>query len=73
MPGLTLGVDRDVCIGSGMCVVYAPGTFDQDAEAKAIVREPATDALDVVRAAVEACPTGAIRLTTDEHRGEEPR
>jgi ferredoxin len=72
VPALTPGVDRDVCIGSGMCVVYAPGTFDQDAEAKAVVREPATDGLDVVRAAVEACPTGAIRLTTDEDGGEEP-
>ena len=72
MPALTLGVERDVCIGSGMCVVYAPGTFDQDGEAKAVVREPATDGLDVVRAAVEACPTGAVRLTTDEDRGEAP-
>ena len=57
-----VSVDRDVCIGSGMCVVYAPGTFDQDGEAKAVVREGATDGLDIVRVAVEACPTRALQL-----------
>ena len=30
-------IDRDVCMGSGMCVVYAPGTFAQDDEAKVVV------------------------------------
>lgn len=59
-------IDRDRCIGSGMCVVYAPGTFDQDTTAKAVVREPADDDLDEVRAAVEACPTSALSLVTDE-------
>ena len=70
MPGLTLTVDRDVCIGSGMCVVYAPGTFDQDAEAKSVVRDPVTDDAGTVRTAVEACPTGAIRLTVDDGEGD---
>ncbi len=63
-------VDRDVCIGSGMCVVYAPGTFDQDAEAKAVVRDGASDGLDTVRTAVEACPTRALQLNEDP--GREP-
>jgi ferredoxin len=63
--GWSVAVDRDVCIGSGMCVMYAGGTFDQDAEAKSFVRSPATGGLDEVRAAAEACPTGAIRLTID--------
>ncbi len=59
----SVSVDRDQCIGSGMCVMYAGETFDQDAEAKAFVRSPATGGLDDVRAAVEACPTAAIQLT----------
>ena len=57
-----VSIDRDVCIGSGMCVVYAPGTFDQDDEAKVVLRDPSTDGLDDIRVAVEACPTRAIRL-----------
>ena len=51
-----------------MCVTYAAGTFDQDAEAKVVLLDPVTDELDAVRAAVEACPTRAITLTIE---GEE--
>ena len=58
----TVTVDRDVCIGSGMCLVYAPGTFEHDGEAKAVVVDSPTDSLDEVRTAVEGCPTGALRL-----------
>jgi ferredoxin len=61
--GWSVTVDRDVCIGSGTCVMYAGGTFDQDAEAKSFVRHPRAGGLDEVRAAAEACPTGAIHLT----------
>ena len=57
-----IGIDRDACIGSGSCVVYAPGTFTQDAEAKAVVLDDPTDSLDTVRIAVEACPTRALQL-----------
>jgi ferredoxin len=60
-------VDRDLCIGSGSCVLYAPATFAQDDEAKAYVVDPdaplAGDDLEAVRTAVEACPTHALRMT----------
>ena len=56
-------VDRDACIGSGMCVMYAPGTFANDDEAKAVVLDPPGDPDEVVAAAVEACPMGALSLT----------
>jgi len=49
-------------MGSGMCTVYAPGTFTQDDQAKVVVLEPSTDPLESVRAAIEACPTGALEL-----------
>jgi ferredoxin len=58
----SIAVDRDVCIGSGNCVLYAPATFSQDAEAKAVVADPTGDDLDTVRVAVEACPTRALTL-----------
>jgi ferredoxin len=63
--GWAVTVDRDTCIGSGMCVVYAPGTFVHDDAAKAMVRTPSTDDVDAVRTAVEACPTRALRLVTE--------
>ena len=36
----TIVVDRELCMGSGMCIVYAPGTFAHDDETKAIVVDP---------------------------------
>ena len=65
-----ISIDRDLCMGSGMCVVYAPGTFAHDDETKAVVVDPPGDPIDSVRIAVEACPTGALRLVTDEHEHE---
>ncbi|MGH3971253.1 MAG: ferredoxin [Mycobacterium sp.] len=56
--------DRECCMGSGMCSVYAPGTFTQDAEAKVVVIDPAGDPIEAIQAAVEACPTGALQLTS---------
>jgi ferredoxin len=59
-------IDRDVCIGSGVCVVYAGGTFTQDEESKSVLLVPTTDSAEQIRIAVEACPTGALRLSTSE-------
>jgi ferredoxin len=59
---LDIAVDHDCCMGSGMCTVYAPGTFTQDDQAKVVVIESSTDPLESIRIAVEACPTGALEL-----------
>jgi ferredoxin len=64
MPEVT--VDRERCLGSGMCIVYAPGTFAHDAEAKAVVVNPSGDPLDAIRNAVEACPTSALHIDEGE-------
>jgi ferredoxin len=62
----SIEIDRERCMGSGNCVIYAPGTFDNDEEARAVLRHPSTDNLDEIRAAVESCPTGAIQLTIQQ-------
>lgn len=53
-------------MGSGMCIMYAPATFAHDHETKAVVVDPGGDALENIRTAVEACPTGALTLTEPE-------
>ena len=58
-------IDRDVCMGSGLCIVYASSTFAHDDEAKAIVVDPVGDTPEAIRVAVEACPTGALRIVED--------
>jgi ferredoxin len=55
-------VNREICMGSGMCFVYAPNTFDVDDEAKSFVRDSDGDPIDSIRTAIEACPTRALRL-----------
>ena len=57
-----LSVDRELCLGSGMCIVYAPNTFAHDDQAKAVVVNPDGDPIEAIRTAVEGCPTSAIRL-----------
>jgi ferredoxin len=53
-------------MGSGMCVMYAPGTFANDDQTKAIVIDPGGDPEESIRIAVEACPTGALTLSDNE-------
>jgi ferredoxin len=65
-PVWSIAIDRERCTGSGMCIVYAPGTFAHDDETKAVVLDPPTDGIDEVQAAAEGCPAAAIRLKIDE-------
>jgi ferredoxin len=60
--GWEIIVDRQVCMGSGMCCMYAPNTFDIDEETKSFVKNADGDPIEAIRTAVEACPTGALRL-----------
>jgi ferredoxin len=62
---LAITIDRDACIGSGLCTVYAAATFTQDDHAKAVALEPPGDDDDAIRTAVEACPTRALQLADE--------
>lgn len=64
-----IAIDRELCMGSGLCLVYAPGTFAHDDETKAIVVDPTGDTREALMTAAEACPTGALRVLVDENEG----
>jgi len=49
-----------------MCTMYAPGTFAQDDDNKAVVTGPEGDPFEHVSIAVEACPTGALSLAHND-------
>jgi ferredoxin len=68
-PTWSIEVDRELCMGSGMCIVYAPGSFEHDEHTKAVVVDPPGDPIDAIRNAVQACPTSALRLVTDDDEG----
>ena len=62
---MRVAADRDVCIGSGNCVLTAPTVFDQDEdEGLVVVLDSDVEPRDVddVREAVAHCPSGALRL-----------
>lgn len=58
-------VDRDRCIGAGLCALTAPDIFDQDpAEALVIILDetPPETAHPAVLQAIDRCPASVIQL-----------
>ncbi len=63
---VTVTIDRELCMGSGLCVMYAPESFAHDDESKAVVIDASAARLEEIQIAIDACPTSAISLMTDE-------
>lgn len=56
-------VDMGLCGSHGQCEFVAPEVFELDDEGElTYVEEPGRDQEDLVRQAVRACPTRAIRI-----------
>ncbi|WP_308163129.1 ferredoxin [Nocardia alni] len=55
-------MDRERCIDAGMCVLTAPGAFDQDTEDGRAALLDRTAEPGAVREAVRPCPPGAITI-----------
>lgn len=53
-------VDRDLCIGIGNCVAFAPSVFELDAESKAVVLDPSSVDESTLLEAAKSCPEQAI-------------
>lgn len=63
---LDIRVNRDLCMGSGQCTVYAPGTFGQDESTIAMVIDPDGSSEAEIRDAISACPTGALSVAGED-------
>lgn len=61
-------MDRDLCIGVGNCVVYAPTVFKLDEENKAVLLDPSSVEEDTLMEAAESCPEDAIIVEDDDGR-----
>lgn len=59
-------VDRDLCIGVGNCVAFAPTVFKFDEENKAVVLDSSSVDDDTLLEAAESCPEQAIIVEDDE-------
>lgn len=52
-------VNKNVCIGCGLCTTVAPETFELT-EGKAMVKNPDGDAQEKIQEAIDSCPVSAI-------------
>ena len=57
-----ISVDKDLCIGSAMCVAIAPGRFVLDERQRSGPVEAGIDPDELVRDAAASCPSEAISL-----------
>ncbi|WP_432141235.1 ferredoxin [Streptomyces sp. bgisy084] len=67
-----LSIDRDRCIGAGMCALTAPEVFDQDAEdGLVLLRTAAPPPGQHARARLAAglCPAAALTVTEQDGTG----
>ncbi|ANW21638.1 ferredoxin [Streptomyces clavuligerus] len=63
---MEIRIDRERCLGAGMCALTAPGLFDQDAEdGRVLLLNPRPDPEQHAAAQESAwlCPAGAITAT----------
>ena len=59
---LKITVDRETCIGDGLCCDEAPDTFEMDDDQKACVKKPVTDGKEAILGAAGNCPVDAIKV-----------
>ncbi|GAA2022759.1 hypothetical protein GCM10009839_20290 [Catenulispora yoronensis] len=58
-------VDKDLCIGSGGCVLRAPDGFELDAARQSCARHEVMASSDAVLDAAENCPVEAISIVEE--------
>jgi ferredoxin len=61
---MQISADTGVCVGAGQCVLTAPDIFDQDEQAIVVLlnKEPGPADQELVRWAVDRCPSGALTV-----------
>ena len=59
---IKITIDRDKCVGAGVCVALAPEVFQLDDEDKATVIAADGAPIEDIRDAADRCPTGAIAV-----------
>ena len=59
---LKITVDRDTCIGDGLCCSDAPETFEMDDDQIAVLKNPIGDDRGTIVEAATNCPVEAIKV-----------
>jgi len=65
--GMSVKVDRDLCIGAATCIAVAVKTFNLDTEAKAVILDSADEETrEAIIEAAKSCPTAAIIIKDEK-------
>jgi ferredoxin len=67
---LDISVDHNRCVGSTMCVQFAPEVFALDGAGQSVVQDPGGATRDEIIDAASQCPMEAITVA-DAATGEE--
>lgn len=70
MAELDISVNHNRCVGSTMCIQFAPEVFALDDAGQSVVTDPGGSARDQVLDAASQCPMEAITVV-DATTGEE--
>jgi len=68
---LKICIDREQCIGDGLCVNEAPEPFGLDDDPKAFILDGPGDGLEYILAAAKSCPVDIIAVK-DDATGKKP-
>lgn len=66
--GLSISIDRSLCVGFGDCVDEAVEAFRLDEEGIVVFVDPERVARECILRACDACPVDAITVTDAEGR-----
>jgi ferredoxin len=64
--GLTITIDRLLCVGFGDCIEEAPEAFEFDDEGIAILTDPAAVERERLLRACDICPVDAITIVDED-------
>jgi ferredoxin len=61
---VSVRLDRDLCVGNGMCRLAAPRAFIEDEPTGlSLVSDPSAESPAALEEAAESCPVAAIELS----------
>ncbi|MER5949787.1 ferredoxin [Streptomyces sp. NPDC001904] len=69
MSAVRVDIDKERCVGAGMCALTAPDVFTQDDDGLSEVlpgRATAAGEHPLLKEAVRACPVSAVSLTAED-------
>lgn len=70
--GRRVVVDPHLCEGHALCIESAPDLFEvSDDDVAACIRQPSRTQWQLVRAAIDACPRGAISVVAGHADGSQ--